>query len=222
MVVEDDLIQQEVLLLFLAHSGHEARGAKSGAELDRCLQHYKPEIFLLDYNLPDESGMMLAKRMRAKFGLATGIIMVTARSQPADRVECRRAGVDCYLVKPVDFNEMLAVIDNLLLRLDPMAADAQIWKLSVSRSELLPPEGAPIPLLNSELMLLAALAGEFQFKASREMLIRAMGKDPLAYDPRALETCISRLRRKLGKNGRNPLQAMRGKGYQFTRPLLAV
>jgi DNA-binding response OmpR family regulator len=224
IVVEDDLAQQEEILSFLVYAGHEARGVASGIALDHCLQQFTPEIILLDYNLPGESGAALAGRLRERFGLTTGIVMVTARSQSADRLQCRRAGADNYLVKPIDFNEMLVVIDNLLLRLQPTSAPAQTWKLLLARSELLPPDGSPIPLSNWEMSLLTTLAGESQHKVGRDALIRALGKDPTVYDPRALETSISRLRRKLPtlEDGRNPLQAMRGSGYQFIRPLVSM
>jgi len=220
IVVEDDLIQQEMLLTFLAHIGHDAKGVDNGVALDLCLQQFTPEIILLDYNLPGESGVELARRLRTSFGLSVGIVMITARSHSTDRIECRRAGVDSYLVKPIDFDEMLAVIDHLLLRLNPLTT--QTWKLLLARSELLSPDGQSVALVNSEVLLLAALAGAFQHKASRESLIRALGKNPAAYDPRALETCISRLRHKLASDECNPLQAIRGSGYQFTRPLLVI
>jgi DNA-binding response OmpR family regulator len=224
IVVEDDLAQQEEILAFLTHAGYETKGVESGSALDQCLQQFSPDILLLDYNLPDESGALLAERMRAKFGIAVGIVMITARSLSVDRIECRRAGADDYLVKPIDFNEMLAVIENLLLRLISSTAKAHIWKLDQSRAELIPPDRSAIPLVGSELLLLTALAGEPHHRASRETLIVALGKDPSTYDPRALETAISRLRRKLPEleDGRNPLRAMRSTGYQFLRPLQTI
>lgn len=224
IVVEDDLAQQEEILSFLAHTGHEVSGVASGCALDLCLDSFSPEIILLDYNLPDENGPMLAERLRARFGLALGIVMITARSLSADRVECRRAGADDYLVKPIEFNEMLAVIDNLLLRIEPAALAAQTWKLIPEQAELLPPDGVPVLLVDSEVLLLTALAEGESCKASREELIRALGKNPDYYDQRALETAISRLRRKLPtlEDGRSPLQTMRGNGYQFIRPLRII
>lgn len=224
IVVEDDLAQREELLAFLAHAGHEAKGIENGIVLGGCLKQFIPKIILLDYNLPGENGAALAECLRTRFGLAVGIIMITARSRSDDRIECRRAGADDYLVKPIDFNEMLAVIDNLLLRLNPTAMDTQTWKLLAVRSELLPPGSPPIPLAGWEVSLLTTLAGEACHKASREKLICALGKDPAVYDYRALETSISRLRRKLPllEDGRSPLQASRCCGYQFIRPLVSM
>lgn len=221
IVVEDDIAQQEEIIAFLVHAGHEATGAANGSELDLCLQNCSPDVILLDYNLPGENGAMLAERLRARFGLNIGIVMITARSHSIDRIECRRAGADDYLVKPIDFKEMLVAIDNLLLRIISAGAKAHIWKLNVPGAELQPPDNNTIPLADSEVLLLTALAGELHHKASREKLIIALGKNPATYDPRALETTISRLRRKLPvlEDGRNPLRALRSNGYQFLRPL---
>lgn len=222
IVVEDDFAQQEELVSFLALSGHQASGVLSGNALDLGLQLFTPEIILLDYNLPDTSGVRLAERLRAQFGQALGIIMVTARGTVADRIECRRAGADDYLVKPIDFQEMLSIIDNLLLRIEPFAKPDEIWTVHRARAELRSPDGAVVPLAGFEVAILICLAGRENHQACRDTLMCAMGKDPLAYDPRALEAVISRLRRKLPDLacGRNPLQAVRGSGYQFLRALL--
>jgi DNA-binding response OmpR family regulator len=221
-VVEDDLAQQEELLSFLALAGHAAQGAGSGAALERCLQQFTPAIILLDSNLPDTSGVVLAERLRERFGLALGIVMVTARGQVADRIACRRVGADDYLVKPIDFRELLTLIDHLLRRLPALNDPADVWTLWPTRAELQPPGERPVRLAVSEVALLTALAAQQHQQASRDSLIRALGKDPLSYDPRALETGISRLRRKLPPmpDGHKPLQAMRGTGHQFLQPLV--
>ncbi len=223
IIVEDDIGQQEELHSFLMYAGHEVLAVGSGAELDKCLK-FAPDIALLDYNLPGESGVEIALRLRKKFGPGIGLVMVTARSLGVDRVECRRAGADDYLIKPVNFAELLALIDNLIVRLKPPVTSEETWKICLNRSELVPPGAVAIPLSGLELLLLQALASNQNRQADRDTLIRALGKNPIAYDPRALEANISRLRRKLPsmEDGRNPLQAMRGMGYQFLRPLVVV
>ena len=101
IIVEDDVGQQEELQSFLLHAGHEAQAVGDGAALERCLEKFTPEIVLLDYNLPGESGAKLAARLRERFGANVGLVMVTARSSGSDRAECRRVGADDYLVKPI-------------------------------------------------------------------------------------------------------------------------
>jgi DNA-binding response OmpR family regulator len=223
IIVEDDLGQQEELQSFLMYAGHEVLAVSDGAELDKRLQ-FIPEIALLDYNLPGETGVALALRLRKRFGSSIGLVMVTARSLGVDRVECRRAGADDYLIKPINFAELLVLIENLLQRINPAASSEEVWRISLVRSELVPPGAAAIPLSGLELLLLQALASSPNRQADRDTLIRALGRNPFAYDPRALEASISRLRRKLPplEDGRNPLQAMRGMGYQFIRPITIV
>lgn len=230
IVVEDDLGQQEELLSFLEHAspghhGHEVRGVADGAGLENCLAQFNPEIVLLDYNLTGESGAALARQLREKFGATIGIVMVTARSMGADRIECRRAGADDYLVKPIDFGELLALIDNLQARLTPSQPPPGItWRLIVAQSELVSPDASVIPLTAWEVILLEAIAGAHDQIASRDALIRALGKNPLYYDPRALEAVMSRLRRKLPalEESRNPLEAVRNLGYKFIQPLIVL
>ena len=94
----------------------------------------------------------------------------------------------------------------------------------VARSELVSPGAAAIPLTAWEVILLEAIAGAHDQISSRDALIRALGKDPLYYDPRALEAVMSRLRRKLPvlEESRNPLEAVRNFGYKFIQPLSVV
>lgn len=230
IVVEDDIGQLEELLSFLGHANpghpmHEVRGVADGAGLESCLSQFSPEIVVLDYNLPGESGAALAGQLRKKYGSAIGIVMVTARSMGADRIECRRAGADGYLVKPIEFGELLALIDNLLARLTPSQPLPDMpWRLMVAQSALVSPRAGVIPLTAWEVILLEAIASSHDQIASRDVLIRALGKNPIYYDPRALEAVMSRLRRKLPalEENRNPLEAVRNVGYKFISPLAVV
>lgn len=229
IVVEDDIGQLEELVSFLEFSGHEAHGATNGAELDSRLAQFTPEIALLDYCLPGDSGSILAERLRERFGASIGIVMVTALNRGSDRIECRLAGADNYLVKPINFTELLALIGNMVNRLEAVRHNSlpalnQSWQLLLARSELRPPGEPAIPLTSWELSLLRTMAGEVNQQADRDTLIRAMGKNPSHYDPRALEACMSRLRRKLrgADNDSDSLQTVRGIGYKFIRPLVVV
>jgi len=224
IVVEDDIGQLEELVSFLEHSGHEVCGAVNSAELETCLAQFSPEIALLDYCLPGETGAALAERLRGRFGTSVGIVMVTALNRGTDRIECRLAGADNYLVKPVNFEELLALIDNMSKRLNSLPPMEQSWRLLLARSELMPPGLPAILLTHWELSLLRAMADADNQQADRDTLIKALGKNPSHYDPRALETSMSRLRRKLpgSDNGNNPLQTVRGVGYKFIRPLVVV
>lgn len=221
IVVEDDLDQQEELIAFLLLSGHKVLGAGSGHLLEQALMEFTPEIVLLDYNLPDVTGVDLAALLRNRLGAAVGIVMVTARSMVADRIECRRVGADDYLVKPINFDELLALIDNLHRRLAPLPRLEVAWKLLPKSAELVPPGQPGIALTGWEVLLLSAIASAPQQQATREALVVVLGKNPQLYDARALETRMSRLRHKLPRlpGGRSPLEAVWGVGYQFIQPL---
>ncbi|MEO8386905.1 MAG: response regulator transcription factor [Polaromonas sp.] len=225
IVVEDDLEQQEELLSFLSHSGHAVLGASSRAQLLDTLRRFTPDIVLLDYNLGSdtENGASLTRELRERYGPSIGLVMVTARGMAADRVECRRAGADDYLVKPINFSELQVLIDNLRLRLAPGGRE-QAWRLLVAQSQLDIQEHGSVSLTRWELVVLGAIARSADQQVSREALIEAIGKNPAAYDPRALEAGISRLRRKLPvlQDGRAPLQAVWGHGYKLMHLLVVV
>lgn len=222
IVVEDDPEQQEELLAFLTYSGHETLGASDGASLIRSLNTFTPDIVLLDYNLPHDNGALIAERLRERFGVSVGIVMVTARNLAIDRVECRRAGADDYLVKPIEFGELLALIDNLYKRINPASGVSNAWVLRVQHSELIPPDSPGIPLSPWEVLLLTTIANSGQQRANIDELAQALGSNPSACDTKTLETLISRLRHKLPLIDQDhyPLEPIPGAGYQFIKPLV--
>jgi DNA-binding response OmpR family regulator len=223
IVVKDDPGQLEELIFILNHAGYHAQGAVSANELDQYLCSNRPDIALLDYNLPDATGAEIAARLRGQFGQEIGIVMITARSQGVDRVECRRAGVNDYLVKPVDFSELLAVVKNLLAYISPDASSRQdAWQILPSELMIVPPGAEGIGITFQESLVLMAFAAAPEQMLSRDEMIRVLGHDPHTYDVRALETIASRIRKKLPAlpDGRSPLQSVRGVGYKFIRQLI--
>lgn len=222
IVVEDDLEQLEELIFILNLADHQALGAVSAAALEEHLVSNRPDIVLLDYNLPDATGVEIATRLRQQFGQELGIVMVTARGQGVDRVECRRAGANDYLVKPINFTELLAVIENLLAYVKPGWPGSQsVWQICPDELLVVPPGKEGIGITFQESLLLMAFAKAPDQLASREDLIRALGHEAHAYDERSLEATASRIRKKLPvlPDGRSPLQAVRGVGYKFLQQL---
>jgi DNA-binding response OmpR family regulator len=222
IIVERNIEQQKQLCSLLSDAGHEVRGVVDGRQLSECEVQFVPDIVLLDCSLHTnkESAVSLAVELHARYGTAIGIIMVAAQNNMQERLACRRAGADHYLVKPLVMSELLAIIRNLARRLHPVPRRSY-WQLRLTESTLVVPGHPPIPLTAWEAAVLLAMASMPGQQIAREKLIEAVGKNPLIYDHRALEAGLSRLRKKLpsSTDATPTLQALRGFGYRFNRPL---
>ena len=223
IVVEDEPVQLEALVFILNQAGHQAQGAASAAALEQYLHGNRPDIALLDYILPDATGAELAARLRRQFGQEIGIVMTTSRGQGGDRVECRSAGANDYLVKPVNFSELLVVVENLL-KLTGSAAfpKKDSWQIWPDELMIVPPEAEGIRITYQESLVLMAFAAAPEQLLTRDEMIRVLGHEPHTYDERLLETIASRIRKKLPvlSDGRSPLQSVRGVGYKFVQRLV--
>jgi two-component system phosphate regulon response regulator OmpR len=221
IVVEQDVEQKEQLLCFLSHAGHEVRGACNGEEMNALLKRFTPHIALLDCDgkSEHEDAVMLTRQLHDRYKSTIGIIVVSSHDDIRERVACRLAGADHHLLKPIIFNELLAIIDNLAQRLTPSSRD-QAWRLLATESALSIPDHPLIELTGWEYTVLCAIAASPNQQIDRANLIRAIGKNPEVYDQRALEAGMSRLRRKLPPVGNgSALQAVRGTGYRLNHPV---
>ena len=219
-IVEDNADVLDDLLFNLGRLGFQARGFADGADLDAALVAGQAwPVLVLDLGLPGEDGLSIARRLRQSHP-AIGIIALTARGRLEDRVAGLNEGFDLYLVKPVDITELAAAIRAIARRVAQLGQTAPLWRLEALEPSLVRPDGERLPLAVHEFHLLEALAAAVPDQpVARDDLIRAMGKDPETYDPRALEVVLSRLRAKLGDQG--PLKAVRGQGYRFSARLVS-
>lgn len=112
IVVEDNDSLRKATVAMLAREGHQASGLVSAEEVDGAIHDIKPDIFVIDLNLPGEDGISLAKRLKTAMPLV-GIIMVTARNRLDERLEGYENGADIYLTKPVAPSELLATVSSL-------------------------------------------------------------------------------------------------------------
>lgn len=225
IIVEDDPDLGDLLRRFLGAAGMDVRLAGSSRDMEEALKAYPADVAVLDVNLPDENGFLIAARLRDRSSMR--IVMLTARAQPDDRIMGRLLGADSYLTKPVQFRELEAVIRNLIRRSrdapphSAMAAGgylAQGWDLNSDRSSLRTPKGASVPLTAGELTLLSCFLARTGSTIARGDIIAALGHDPDAYDDRALSTLVTRLRRKVEKAAgeRLPIKSVRSVGYVFS------
>jgi two-component system phosphate regulon response regulator OmpR len=220
LIVDDDAELSAMLVRLLQGEGWTAHSALSAAQAERAFATALPDVVLLDVMLPDASGMDLCRRWRAQHP-ALGILMLTARGDPYDRVLGLELGADDYLPKPFEKRELVARLRALLRRQKPAAAPAVQWsfdKLTVHllRREVLA-DGLVIPLTGIEFKLLVELARTPGEAVTRQQLSDAV--QATAYRPldRTVDVQVGRLRRRLAQAmpGCAWIVTVRGEGYAF-------
>jgi len=179
-------------------------------------------IVVLDLMMPGEPGLDFARWLRSQSNVP--ILMLTAMAEETDRIVGLELGADDYVQKPFNPRELLARIRAILRRTSgegpALEADARPiqfagWVLEPGRRRLLNPDGAEVPLTGGEYELLAALVERPNRILTRDMLMDLLrGRQAGPFD-RAIDVAVSRLRRKLEDDGRNPnlIKTVRGGGY---------
>ena len=222
LIVEDDELVQGLLAALLAERGMTVTGVGSGAEMAAVLVGHHFDIVLLDLELPDEDGLVLARRLRAQSDVP--IIVVTARQGREDRVAALKIGADDYIVKPFDPQELILRIDNLLSRAAPVAKGSgpvtiQIGALTLGLNEhaLRRADGSTIPLTPAEFSVLSALTKAPRRVLSRNHLLDALSTGAETPGERVVDVVVSRLRKKLGDNPKSPkhIRTVTEFGYIF-------
>ena len=217
-IIEDNNDLRDCLALNLSCRGIGTSAFSSGLEFDAAIKRGETwDVLLLDVGLPGENGISIAQRMR-KSHPKVGIVMLTGQSSVEDRVAGRDSGADIYLVKPAAMEEIAASIRAITRRLqtgEPKITHS--WMLDTVDLSVTTPAGVAIKLTHNETSILSKLCQSRGQLCNRDGLIIAIDKSPDAYDPRAFEVLISRLRNKLGDDA--PLKAVRTRGYIFAAKL---
>ena len=219
LVVEDEPGVREVLRFHLEHAGYTVRACATAGEGWASLEG--ADVVVLDWMLPDESGLSWLKRLRGHAGLAgLPVLMLTARAGELDRVEGLDAGADDYLTKPFGAAELAARVRALLRR---STADRAKGRLQVGDLEVdldagvAVLNGQTLELTRREFDLLAFLAAHPNRVYSRqELLDRVWGVDFVGGE-RTVDQHITQLRARLGDDPATPglLETVRGKGYRM-------
>jgi len=228
LIVDDDAELSAMLVRLLQAEGWAAQAALNAAEARTAIARQPPDVLLLDVMLPDANGMDLCRRWHASHP-AIGILMLTARGDPIDRVLGLELGADDYLPKPFEKRELVARLRALLRRKAPAATlPTTHWTfgdltIHLIRREVLI-DGRAVPLTGIEFKLLIELARQPGEVVSREQLSGAVQAG--AYRPldRTVDVQVGRLRRRLGHAapGTDWIETVRGEGYTFvprTTPL---
>ena len=223
LVVEDEAAIAELIALNLRFEGHEVRIAATSDEAVQAVRETLPDLVLLDWMLPGEPGVTLARRWRTDARTRDlPIIMLTARSDERDLVHGLDAGADDYLTKPFSTNELLARIRAVLRRKMPEALDSV---LEVGPLRLDPAtrrawnEVREVHLGPTEFRLLRFLMTHPERVHSRPQLLDRVWGDHVFIEERTVDVHIKRLRAALGPGaGADLIETVRGAGYRLARP----
>ena len=225
LVVDDHADIRDLLKRFLEQHGYRVSCARDGREMKKLLEHSTIQLIVLDLMLPDEDGLTLCRELRVHSAIP--IVMLTAMGEDMDRIVGLEMGADDYLAKPFNPRELLARIKAVLRRSQPQdEPPAEIgvahyyfaqWQLDMLRRELVDSSGIGISLSTAEFDLLKVFLERPQRVLSRDQLLDlARGREAQAFD-RAIDTQVSRLRRKLEQDAKNPelIKTVWGGGYLF-------
>jgi two-component system, OmpR family, response regulator len=224
LLIDDDREIRDLLARFLDRHGMRVTAARDGREARRAWTSGAYSIVILDLMLPGESGLDLARWLRTVSDVP--ILMLTAMGDETDRIIGLELGADDYLPKPFNPRELLARLRAVLRRTGERGARAADpgqsarfagWELHPARRRLVDPDGTEVPLTGGEYDLLAALVDRANQVLTRDMLMDLLrGRQAGPFD-RAIDVAISRLRRKLDRDGgaTQLIKTVRGGGYVF-------
>ena len=218
LIVEDEPAQVEILRYNLEKKGFLISVATAGEEALILAEEEEPDLVILDWMLPDISGIEICRRLKAQqHTKLTPVIMLTARGEEEDRVRGLENGADDYMVKPYSPNEMIARVQAVLRRFHPeIAADVLEYsdvRMDLARHRVIRNDQA-IHLGPTEFRLLRVLMERPGRVFSREQLLdRAWGRD-VYVESRTVDVHIRRLRKALNIKGlKDIIRTVRGAGY---------
>lgn len=226
-VTDDDVGIRELVAEYLASQGYAVETAADGIGLDRLLAIRLPDLVVLDWMMPGEDGLSIARRLRAQPGFPP-IIMLSAKGEDIDRIIGLEVGADDYLPKPFNPRELLARI-RAVLRRPGGASTVSTTATEASRlvhfgpfsanldARTLSRDGEEIVLTSGEYELLEIFVTHANRALSRDWLmdrLRGFERDPF---DRSIDVRVNRLRKKIEDDPASPvyIRTQRGQGYLF-------
>jgi len=224
-VVEDDPEVCRTIVNCMTDHGFAASPARTGRDLDRLMSAGKVDLIILDVGLPGEDGLSICRRVRSQS--AVPIIMVTGRGGETDRVVGLEIGADDYIPKPFNPRELVARVRAVMRRSHgpevavpegPKAYTFDGWKIDMARRQLSDPNGELKTLTSGEFNILALFCQHARQVLSRDHMLDLLHGRAAAVFDRSIDVQISRLRRKIEPNLKDPtyIKTVRYGGYFFT------
>jgi two-component system OmpR family response regulator len=230
LLVDDEPGLREPLASYLERQGFTVQQAASAAEARAILREEQPDLVLLDIMMPGEDGLSLCRHLTEAKAIPT--IFLTARSEATDRIVGLEIGADDYVVKPFEPRELVARIRSVLRRAARGLPDTganedfmfDAWRLDPLKRRLIDPEGAIVAISSVEFRLLMAFLEHPRQVLDRDRLLdMVQGREAHLFD-RAVDNQVSRLRRKIEVDSRNPqvIQTVWGGGYMLAADVRRV
>lgn len=224
LVCDDEADVREMLSEYLSRRGFRITAAGGAEDLRKTLETAKPDLILLDINMPGEDGLSVLRSFRSPD--APSVIMLTAAGEVVDRIVGLEMGADDYLGKPVDLRELTARIKAVLRRRaasEPLPLSerkrfrfGKAW-LDIEAARLTAEDGTDIPLTSMEYNLLKLFARNQGRVLNRDQILE--GAHDRSWDPfdRSIDIRISRIRKKIEVNPQKPevIRTVRGEGYIY-------
>ena len=223
LVVEDEPAIRELLRVNLVDAGYEVRAAPDAETAQQELARALPSLLLLDWMLPGKSGLALAKELRGDARMRDlPIIMLTARTDEADKVAGLEAWVDDYVTKPFSPRELKARIKAVLRRRAPESAQEPLTAGTLRldpATHRVSADGNPVSLGPTEFRLLRFLLARPERVHTRAQLLDQVWGDDVYIEERTVDVHIRRLRQALEPFGQAALiETVRGSGYRLAAP----
>jgi len=224
LLVDDEASLREPLADYLGRQGFVVRQAEDAAKARAALTEETPDLVLLDIMMPGEDGLSLCRHLTESKNIP--VIFLTARGEATDRIVGLEIGADDYVVKPFEPRELVARIRSVLRRATKAPVEAgeedslyefDSWKLDPLKRRLIDPEGTVVPISSAEFRLLIAFVTHPRQVLDRDRLLdMVQGREAHLFD-RAVDNQVSRLRRKIEKDSRDPklIQTVWGGGYRL-------
>ena len=228
LIVDDDKHIREPLVKYLNKNGVRCSVAGNGKEMDNQLSKATIDLIILDIMMPGEDGFSICRRLQESSKIP--IILLTAMTEDTDRIVGLELGADDYVTKPFNPRELLARIKSVLRRSQMLPPKQRKrlgnvtfngWRFNFLQPEITGPDGVAIRLSSGEHLLLVSLIEHAGMTLSRDQLLElTKGRETQLFD-RSVDNQISRLRRKLEKDAKNPRIILTewGGGYQFASEL---
>jgi two-component system phosphate regulon response regulator PhoB len=219
LIVEDEPAIAELIAVNLRHNGLSPVWAEDGDAAQREIDTVLPDAILLDWMLPGQTGVALARRWRGDARTkAIPILMLTARGDEADKVNGLDAGADDYITKPFSTQELLARIRAVLRRRAPEKTEETVTLGDLTldgAAHRVSWNGRPLKIGPTEFKLLHFLMKHPERVHSRQQLLDRVWGDHVFIEERTVDVHVKRLREALGPGG-ILVETVRGAGYRIT------